>query len=143
MALSGHSGTPTRDAISSSVVVRVSIRMCMGEHTAKGAPSSHSRLSVFRRHAGDDGSGFTLIELLIVIVVLGVLSGTVIFALNGVNSSAAVASCHSDAETVEAAVEAYNTQTGQSDTNTDVTQSALTTLNAQGNAYLHSWPQSS
>jgi general secretion pathway protein G len=52
-------------------------------------------------------AGFTLIELLIVIVVLGILAATVIFALGGVTKQSAVAACNSDAKSVEVAVEAY------------------------------------
>jgi prepilin-type N-terminal cleavage/methylation domain-containing protein len=52
-------------------------------------------------------SGFTLIELLIVIVVLGILAATVIFALSGVTSQSATAACNSDAKTYEVAVAAY------------------------------------
>ena len=51
--------------------------------------------------------GFTLIELLIVIVVLGILAATVVFALTGVTGQSAVAACNSDAKTVETAVQAY------------------------------------
>jgi len=51
--------------------------------------------------------GFTLIELLIVIVVLGILAATVVFALTGVTGQSAVAACNSDAKTVETAVQAF------------------------------------
>ncbi len=60
-----------------------------------------------RRRAAGEEVGFTLIELLIVIVVLGILAATVIFALSGVTSSSAVAACNSDAKSVEVAVQAY------------------------------------
>ena len=51
--------------------------------------------------------GFTLIELLIVIVVLGILAATVVFALTGVTGQSAQAACNSDAKTIETAVQAY------------------------------------
>jgi prepilin-type N-terminal cleavage/methylation domain-containing protein len=52
-------------------------------------------------------AGFTLIELLVVIVVLGILAATVVFALTGVTGQSAQAACHSDAATLEVAVQAY------------------------------------
>jgi prepilin-type N-terminal cleavage/methylation domain-containing protein len=56
--------------------------------------------------------GFTLIELLIVIVVLGILAATVIFALGGVTSQSAQAACNSDAKSYEVAVEAFKDYPG-------------------------------
>ena len=53
--------------------------------------------------------GFTLIELLIVIVVLGVLSAVVIFAMGSVTANAQATACIADAKTVETAVGVYNT----------------------------------
>jgi prepilin-type N-terminal cleavage/methylation domain-containing protein len=59
------------------------------------------------REARKNQSGFTLIELLIVIVILGVLSGIVVFAVSGIQDRGVAASCKSDRATVEVAVEAY------------------------------------
>jgi general secretion pathway protein G len=67
---------------------------------------------VLQERASDNEIGFTLIELLIVIVVLGILAGVTVFALGGVTSQSAVASCKADAKSVEVAVEAYRAQTG-------------------------------
>jgi general secretion pathway protein G len=54
--------------------------------------------------------GFTLIELLMVIVILGVLAGIVVFAVNGIQDRGVSASCRSDKKNVEIAQEAYNAQ---------------------------------
>jgi prepilin-type N-terminal cleavage/methylation domain-containing protein len=59
------------------------------------------------REARRNESGFTLIELLIVIVILGVLAGIVVFAVNGINDRGEVAACKADLKTVEVAQEAY------------------------------------
>jgi prepilin-type N-terminal cleavage/methylation domain-containing protein len=85
------------------------------------------------RHRGVElESGFTLIELLIVIVVLGILAATVIFALSGVTSQSAVAACQSDARTYETAVAAFE----NSASNTNNTPPANTLALTQG-GYLH------
>jgi prepilin-type N-terminal cleavage/methylation domain-containing protein len=61
------------------------------------------------RGRGQD-SGFTLIELLIVIVILGVLSAIVVFAVGSTGKNAAAAACQTDTKTVETAVEAYKAE---------------------------------
>ena len=52
-------------------------------------------------------NGFTLTEMLIVIVILGVLSGIVVFAVSAFNNDGVTASCKADVKTVEIASEAY------------------------------------
>ncbi len=64
------------------------------------------------RAALRDERGFTLIELLIVIVILGVLAGVVVFAVNGIQDRGVTAACKADKATVEVAVEAYSAKHG-------------------------------
>lgn len=64
------------------------------------------------RQARRNESGFTLIELLIVIVILGVLSGIVVFAVSGIQDRGNAAACKADKKSVEVAVEAYYAKTG-------------------------------
>ena len=64
------------------------------------------------RDARENESGFTLVELLIVIVILGVLSGIVVFSVAGITNNSAVVACKSDKKMVEVASEAYYAQTG-------------------------------
>lgn len=59
-----------------------------------------------------DSRGFTLIELLIVIVILGVLSGIVVFAVGSFSSNGAQAACKADFKTSEVAVESFKAQEG-------------------------------
>ena len=73
------------------------------------ATSTEFRLGL--RMARADG-GFTLLELLIVLAVLGILAAIVVFSLQGVGSSAAVAACQSDFATTTEAVSAYQAQMG-------------------------------
>ena len=61
--------------------------------------------SMRKRHAHE--GGFTLIELLIVIVILGVLSAVVVFAVGGISSKGNQAACNADSKSVETAQEAY------------------------------------
>ncbi|HVA07576.1 MAG TPA: prepilin-type N-terminal cleavage/methylation domain-containing protein [Acidimicrobiales bacterium] len=89
------------------------------------------------RRDPDADQGFTLIELLIIIVILGIISAAVIISLTGVTTQSMVASCSSDASTVQTAVQAYDTQTGGSPAATP----AL--LTAPPTTYLHTFPSSS
>jgi prepilin-type N-terminal cleavage/methylation domain-containing protein len=65
-----------------------------------------------RCRARRDESGFTLIELLIVIVILGILSAIVVFAVNGIQNKGTEAACRADVQTVTVAAEAYDAQNG-------------------------------
>jgi prepilin-type N-terminal cleavage/methylation domain-containing protein len=56
--------------------------------------------------------GFTLIELLIVIVILGILSAVVVFAVGGINNKGVTAACQADKASVTTAAEAYYAQNG-------------------------------
>ena len=62
------------------------------------------------QRAGD--AGFTLVELLIVIVVLGILSGIVLFGVARFRTDANAAACKADVATVNVAADAYDAQTG-------------------------------
>jgi general secretion pathway protein G len=64
------------------------------------------------RAVRENEGGFTLIELLIVIVILGVLSGIVVFAVGAFNNDGVVAACKTDKKNVEIADEAYFAKTG-------------------------------
>jgi prepilin-type N-terminal cleavage/methylation domain-containing protein len=100
----------------------------------------HLRDTYARRRGGElsfEESGFTLIELLIVIVVLGILAATVIFALSGVTKQSASAACTSDAKTYEVAVSAYeNAQSNSGNTTPTTTQQLLNGIGTSG-ALLH------
>jgi prepilin-type N-terminal cleavage/methylation domain-containing protein len=53
---------------------------------------------------GGDDAGFTLIELLIVIVLLGVLSTVVVFAVGGITDRGTTAACRADGRALETAM---------------------------------------
>jgi prepilin-type N-terminal cleavage/methylation domain-containing protein len=59
-----------------------------------------------------DEHGFTLVELLIVIVVLGILSGIVVFGVSRFRQDATTSACGADLATVRLAATAYDAQTG-------------------------------
>jgi general secretion pathway protein G len=58
---------------------------------------------------GSDG-GFTLIELMIVIVVLGLVAATVLFAAGGVSDRGTASVCQTNLKQVESAEAAYFSQ---------------------------------
>lgn len=53
----------------------------------------------------EDG-GFTLIELLVVIVIIGILAGVVVFAVNGIITRGEKSACSADERTLTVAQEA-------------------------------------
>lgn len=57
-------------------------------------------------------AGFTLIELLMVIVILGILSGIVVFAVSGIQDRGALSACKSEVKTIAVAEEANYAQNG-------------------------------
>jgi general secretion pathway protein G len=64
-----------------------------------------------RATSGND-QGFTLVELLIVIVVLGILSGIVVFGVGKFQANATTAACKADVTTVSLAADAFDATTG-------------------------------
>jgi prepilin-type N-terminal cleavage/methylation domain-containing protein len=95
------------------------------------------RQTVARRRGVELESGFTLIELLIVIVVLGILAATVIFALTGITGQSAQAACQSDAKTYEIAVAAYENSPQNPNNSTPNTTNALLNGIGTSGAFLH------
>jgi type II secretion system protein G len=81
--------------------------------------------------------GFTLIELLMVIVILGVLAGIVVFAVNGIQDRGKASACKADVKTVETALEAYYAKTSAYPAAND-----WTVLTTGVDRFLHSQPSS-
>jgi len=65
-----------------------------------------------RRSPPRGQAGFTLVELLIVIVVLGILSGIVVFGVARFRQDATTSACGADLATVRLAATAYDATTG-------------------------------
>jgi type II secretory pathway pseudopilin PulG len=72
--------------------------------------ASGPHVRAWRREPVEEG--FTLIELLLIIVLLGILTGLVVFAVQNLGGESAEAACQSDFKTVETAVEAYKSEMG-------------------------------
>lgn len=93
-------------------------------------------LQTFKRlKAKKNDEGLTLIELLIVIVILGILSATIVFAVGGMTSKSASAACQTDFATVTTAVDAFQAQ----NPGVALTTAALTGT-ALGGPYISAMP---
>src|ERR1035438_436055 len=101
----------------------------------------HNRVA--RRHRRGQG-GFTLIELLVVIAILSVLAAIVIINVTGVKSGAQTASCKSDTQAIQTAVDGYYVANGVYPMSTDAPISAgsvnTAELTGATNPYLQSSP---
>lgn len=98
----------------------------------------HIRDIKARRRGETVESGFTLIELLIVIVVLGILAATVIFALGGVTTQSAKAACLADGASYNTAVAAYEAWPANTTNAGPAGTDAMLSGGPYG-AFLHTW----
>jgi general secretion pathway protein G len=96
------------------------------------------------RHRRRGEGGFTLIELLVVIAILSVLAAIVIINVTGVKSGAQTASCKSDTQAVQTAVDGYYVQNGVYPGSPDAAASSgivnLAELTGGTNPYLQTTP---
>ncbi len=73
---------------------------------------SEGQLRCWRHDTSNEG--FTLIEVLIAIVVVAILAGIVVFAVQSLSGQSAETACQSDFKTVENAVESIQGRDGKS-----------------------------
>jgi prepilin-type N-terminal cleavage/methylation domain-containing protein len=66
----------------------------------------------FGQAAAFGAAGFTLVELLVTIVILGVVSAVVVFAVGGLRAQGQSSACATDRSALEAALEAHRAHTG-------------------------------
>jgi len=86
-----------------------------------------------RRPAGWNGPGFTLVEILIVIVILGIVTGIVVFAVGNMTGNAKTTGCAAEKTTLATALEEYKAHTGSY-------PATMTALTSGSGAYLRSAP---
>jgi prepilin-type N-terminal cleavage/methylation domain-containing protein len=94
---------------------RILLGGTLGACVARFATVDEQRVRLARRTTtwiGTGAAGFTLVELLVTIVVLGILSGVVVFSVGGLTGRATAAACGSDRSALETALESYRAQHG-------------------------------
>jgi prepilin-type N-terminal cleavage/methylation domain-containing protein len=100
-------GTTMKDRLRATVSAARTVHHASNQQPTRRV---HRRAQSTQRKKNE--SGFTLIELLIVIVILGVLSGIVVFAVSGIQDRGNAAACKTDKKTTLVAVEAYYAKNG-------------------------------